>query len=312
MSQLSQHDLIMPIEAVDELPEVRTITFADLRRALAMGFDDFRAMPTHVIFLALIYPVAGLLLAAATFNYDLVPLLYPLASGFALLGPFAAIGLYELSRRREAGLDTSWSHAFDIIHSPSLRSILALGLLLVALFAAWIFAANTIYETNFADRAPVTIGDFIQALTGTAAGRSLAIVGNFAGLLFAIMAFSLTVISFPLLLDRNVGVSVAMATSVHAVVRNPVVMGAWGLIVAAGLLLGSLPMFVGLAIVVPVLGHATWHLYRLLVVPDNRPRPQFHSRPKSRRYAAEFPASLFAGHRREDGTETGGKKGEQP
>lgn len=296
---MPQPDLIMPTEAMNELPEVRTITIADLRRALELGYDDFRAMPTHVIFLALIYPVAGLLLAAATFGYDLVPLLYPLASGFALLGPFAAIGLYELSRRREAGLDTSWHHAFDIAHSPSLRSILALGLLLLALFAIWIMAANGIYETYFGDTEPVTIGEFARAVTQSKAGVSLAIVGNIVGLLFAVIAFSLTVISFPLLLDRHVGVSAAMLTSLQAVIKNPLVMAAWGLIVALALLIGTLPMFVGLAIVVPVLGHATWHLYRLLVVPDTRERPEFHNRPKAKRYAADFPASLFVGNKSE-------------
>src|SRR5437667_8963662 len=127
-------DIILPIEPTQELPVVRSIGLTDLRDALAKGLEDFWAMPTHVIFLSLIYPVVGIALGSATFGYNVIPLLYPLAAGFALIGPFAAIGLYELSRRREQGLDTSWKHVFDIIHSPSIRAILALGLLLLAIF----------------------------------------------------------------------------------------------------------------------------------------------------------------------------------
>ena len=294
---MAQPDLILPVEAVHELPEVRTITVADLRRALELGIDDFRAMPTHAIFLVLIYPVAGLLMAAATFGYNFVPLLYPLASGFALLGPFAAIGLYELSRRREAGLDTSWSHAFDIVHSPSFRTILILALLLFGLFAVWIVLANGLYLAYFGNRETVTIGQFVRDLLFTREGRTLAIVGNVIGLLFAIVAFTLTVVSFPLLLDRNVGFAVAIVTSTRAVLKNPLVMAVWGLIVAAGLAIGSLPLLVGLAIVLPILGHSTWHLYRMVVVADPRVRPVFRPQVKGRRYAAEFPASLFARHR---------------
>src|SRR5688572_14079586 len=122
------------------LPRIRTIGLRDLMDALRMGIDDFIAMPTHVIFLSLIYPVAGLLIARATFGYDVVPLLYPLAAGFALLGPFAAVGIYELSRRREQGLDTAWTHAFDLVHADSFRAILALGFFLVMLFGIWIAA----------------------------------------------------------------------------------------------------------------------------------------------------------------------------
>lgn len=297
---MAQPDLILPVEAVHELPEVRTITVADLRRALELGIDDFRAMPTHAIFLVLIYPIAGLLMAAATFGYDFVPLLYPLASGFALLGPFAAIGLYELSRRRESGLDTSWSHAFDIVHSASFRTIVILGLLLFGLFAIWIVLANGMYLAYFGNRGTVTIGQFIHDLLFTREGRTLAIVGNVIGLLFAIVAFTLTVVSFPLLLDRNVGFAAAIVTSTRAVLKNPLVMAAWGLIVAAGLVIGSLPLLVGLAIILPILGHSTWHLYRMVVVPDPRSRPVFHTRTKIKRYAADFPSCLFARFTRDD------------
>jgi uncharacterized membrane protein len=291
---MAQFDIITPTEAIGELPRVRKIGPADLRDALAKGLDDFWAMPTHVIFLSFIYPVVGLLLAAATFGFEFIALLYPLAAGFALIGPFAAIGLYELSRRRALGMDTSWKHAFDIIHSPSIYSIVALGLLLLAIFCVWLAIADAIYVANFGFRQPASLAEFGRMVVATPEGRNLIIVGNAVGALFAILAFSLSVISFPLLVDRNVGSAVAVLTSLKVVVANPITMALWGLIVACGLVLGSLPLFVGLAVVMPILGHSTWHLYCKAVEPDLSQRPEYHPRPKGKRYAADFPASLFA------------------
>ena len=293
-------DVILPTQPARGLPVVRVIGLGDLKYALTKGLEDFRAMPTHVIFLSLIYPIAGLAIWRATLGYDVVPLLYPLAAGFALIGPFAAIGLYELSRRRELGLDTSWKHAFDIVHSPSVWALAALGLLLLAIFGVWLAVANGIYVANFGYRQPATLAEFASMILDTPQGHNLIVVGNVVGFLFAVLAFALSVVSFPLLLDRNVGVPVAIATSVKAIVKNPVTMALWGLIVALGLAIGSLPLFFGLAVVMPVLGHATWHLYRRVVEPDSSPRPEYHPQPKGQRYAADFPSSLFAPISRKD------------
>jgi uncharacterized membrane protein len=275
------------------LPRVRTIDTADLWDALARGFDDFRAMPTHVIFLGLLYPIVGLALGRAALGYEVLPLLYPLAAGFALLGPFAAVWLYELSRRREAGLDTSWKHAFDVAHSPSFGSILALGLLLTVIFVVWLAVAHAIYIANFGYREPASITGFLQQVLTTPSGHMLMIVGNLVGFCFALVVLAISAVSFPLLVDRNVGAVAAVTTSLEVVRRNPVVMAQWGLIVAVALLVGSLPLFFGLAVVVPVLGHATWHLYRKAVEPNPDPVLDRHAAPKGARYAAEFPAALF-------------------
>jgi uncharacterized membrane protein len=286
---------LMGAESVRTRPIVRTIGVADLKDALARGIADFSAMPTHAVFLCLIYPIVGVVLARLTLGYDLLPLLFPLAAGFALVGPFAAIGFYELSRRREEGLDISWQDAFDVLRSPSRGAIAMLGVLLLTIFAIWIAVAQTIYVANFGYEPAAAIGDFVQQVFATPAGWTLIVVGNLVGFLFAVAALAISVVSFPLLLDRDVGAVEAVLTSLRAVAANPMTMAIWGLIVAVALVAGSLPFFFGLAVVVPILGHSTWHLYRKVVEPGTDPRPE-HLRPaQQRRYAAQFPAALFAG-----------------
>lgn len=279
--------------AARSLPRVRTITPRDLVDVLAKGFDDFWAMPTHVIFLSLIYPIVGIFVARLAFGYDVLPLLYPLAAGFALIGPFAAIPIYELSRRRERGLEASWRHAFDLLQADSFRAILAVGLMLLAIFGVWIAVAQAIYIAHFGYGSPESIEAFLRDVFTTETGRSMILIGNGVGFLFALVCFSISVVAFPLLIDRNIGPIAAVATSVEAVLRNPLTMALWGLFVAEILLIASLPLFIGLAVAIPVLGHATWHLYRKVVVADLPPREPHPAPPKGKRYAADFPAVLF-------------------
>lgn len=291
---MPQSDIIAPAAPAYELPGVRTLTPADLKTVLLKGLEDFRAMPTHAVFLCLIYPVIGLLLARLAFGYDIIPMLYPLAAGFALLGPLAAIGLYELSRRRELGVDTSWTHAFDVFYSPSFPSIAALGFLLLAIFTIWIAVANSLYVSAFGYGTPESLAAFARDLFTTPEGQFLIVTGNLTGFVFALLVLVITVVSFPLLLDRNAGVATAILTSVQLVRKNPVTLMLWGLIVAIGLALGFATLLLGLAVVIPVLGHATWHLYRAGVEPAMGPRPTIDTRKQGERYAAQFPASLFA------------------
>jgi uncharacterized membrane protein len=274
-------------------PSIRRIGLVDLRDALAKGIDDFYAMPTHAIFLCIIYPVVGLVLARLAFGYSSLPLLFPLASGFALVGPVAALGLYELSRRREVGLNVSAAHALDVLRSSSIGAIVALGILLFAIFLIWVAIANAIYVANFGYAAPSSIYQFVHDILTTRAGWNLIIVGNGVGFLFAILVLTISVMSFPLLLDRDVGAAVALLTSIRAVIRNPMTMAMWGLIVGILLVIGSLPFFLGLTVVVPILGHSTWHLYRKVVEPDSSPPPTFRPQSKERRYAADFPTVFF-------------------
>src|SRR5215468_6894913 len=296
---MAQLHVLMGADAIRARPAVRKIGLADLKDALRRGLADFAAMPSHAVFLCLIYPIVGLILARLTLGYDVLPLLFPLASGFALVGPFAAICFYELSRRREQGLPVSWQDAFDIFRSPSRDAIGALALLLLIIFAVWIALAQAIYIAYFGYEPAASIPHFIDQVLTTPAGWRLIIVGNLVGFLFAVLVLAISVVSFPLLLDRDVGAVEAVLTSVRVVVANPVMMAVWGLIVAALLLNGSLPLFFGLAVVVPVLGHSTWHLYRKVVEPDPTPRQDHPRPPQQRRYAAQFPAALFAGEDRQ-------------
>jgi len=294
---MAHQHVLMGAESNRARPIVRTIGLRDIKNALAEGIADFSAMPSHAVFLCLIYPIVGVLLARLTLGYEVLPLLFPLAAGFTLLGPFAAIGLYELSRRREQGLDASWQDAFDVLRSPSRGAIAALGLLLLTIFVIWIAVAQAIYVAYFGYEPAASIPDFLDQVFTTPAGRMLMIVGNLVGFLFALGVLTISVISFPLLLDRDVGAVEAVLTSVRVVARNPLMMAIWGLIVAALLLIGSLPLFFGLAVVVPVLGHATWHLYRKVVEPDPNPHQVLPRPARSRHYAAQFPAALFTGER---------------
>jgi uncharacterized membrane protein len=246
-------------------PAVRTIGLADLRDALDKGIEDFKEVPSHAVFLCIIYPVIGLILFRLSFGYDMLPLVFPLLAGFSLIGPFAAVGLYELSRRREQGLDASAWHALDVLRSPSIGAIARLGLALMAIFFAWLGAAQLIYTQIFGGAVPDSVEEFARQVLTTPAGRQLIIVGNGVGFLFAIVVLVISVVSFPMLVDRNVGAATAVRTSVRAVLENPMTMAMWGLFVAGALVIGSLPFFFGLAVVFPVLGHSTWHLYRKVV-----------------------------------------------
>jgi uncharacterized membrane protein len=250
-----------------DMPQVRHIELADLREALREGWRDFWQKPSHLVFLGLIYPAVGVAIAMWSSGLNAWPLLFPLISGFALVGPLAALPIYEMSRRQELGLDTHWSSALQVFRSPAMASIAAVGIGLMLLFTAWLLVAQFIYESHFGPGSPPTLAAFLSDVFSTQQGQSLMLWGNLAGLLFAIVALGSAVITIPLLLDRDVGAAVAVQTSFRAVIANPLVMAAWGLIVAALLILGSLPLLVGLAIVVPVLGHATWHLYRKVVAP---------------------------------------------
>jgi uncharacterized membrane protein len=247
-------------------PATRKLTTDDLRQALRKGWEDLGEMRSDVMFACLLYPLMGAVLLGLATQGDLSHLLFPVLSGFALVGPVAALGLYELSRRREAGAEVSWGAMFDVLRNPRFPRILMLSLFNGVIFMAWLLIADAIHAATLGTERPASLMALVTAALTTPAGWVMTVVGTGVGFVLAAAVLAISVVSFPLLLDRNVTLPVAVLTSVQVARENPVVIGTWGLIVAIGLGLGILPALIGLVVVLPVLGHATWHLYRAAVV----------------------------------------------
>jgi len=248
------------------MPQTRRLEMADIAHALRAGWRDFLAGRSDVMFLVLVYPVAGMVLVAFALHMQLLPHLVPLVMGFALLGPVAAVGLYEMSRRREAGQSASWLDGLGVVRRPQFGAVLVLGLYLAALFALWMLTAHWIYALTVGPEMPASFSAFLRDVATTPEGWTMAIAGTLVGACFALAALAASVVSFPMLLDRNVSVPVAVATSARLLRRNPRVVLSWGALIAVMLALGAIPMLLGLVVVLPVLGHASWHLYRRAVV----------------------------------------------
>ncbi len=250
-----------------DIPQVRRLRFADLGFALARGWQDFWRRPSHLAFLGLIYPLVGAALAVWSSGTNSWPLIFPLVSGFALVGPFLALPIYEMSRRRESEPEIGWMATLAVFRSPAFASVAAVGVMMLVLFTLWLMTAQYLYEGLFGPGSPPSLAAFLEEVFDTPEGAGLILWGNLLGFGFAVTVLATSIVSVPLLLDRDVGAAIAVLTSMRVVLHSPLVAAAWGLIVAALLVVGSLPMLVGLCIVVPILGHATWHLYRRAVLP---------------------------------------------
>lgn len=251
------------------LPAIRRIRSADLDWALAQGWRDFRELRGDIVFLPLVYPLAGFLALSLAVNASFVPMVFPAVAGLSILGPAVSAGFYELARRRDSGQDLTWIHFFDPLRRPTRTGLLLLTFGLVILFALWLTAAFLVYRSTIAAGYHATVdagGDlalraFVRALFGTSAGWTMIIVGNVIGLAFAAATLMLTFVSFPMVVDRRGGALAAVLTSLRVARLSPGTTIDWGLRVAVLLAIGCIPLFVGLPIVLPVLGYATWRLY---------------------------------------------------
>jgi uncharacterized membrane protein len=244
---------------------VRRITTPDLNRSLADGWRDFIEMRGDIIFLALLYPLIGIVAAIATLGGPLLPLFLPIAAGVGLLGPVVAVGFYEMARRREMGLHSNWPHFLDVRKRPSFDEIAGVSGLLLAIFALWLFAAGALYVALFGWVEPVSTSAFLSEVFTTDRGWTLILLGGVVGAVFAAIVLAVSVVAMPMLVDCNITAADAVKTSIRATRSNPGVMLRWGIIVAVLLVAGSIPLFIGLAVVLPWLGYSTWHLYTRLV-----------------------------------------------
>ena len=234
----------------------------DLRAALAAGWRDFTACPVYGLFFGAIYVVAGLFLYYALFNWGAVVWLIPAAAGFPLLAPFVAVGLYEVSRRRELGQPMSWSVVLGALRGRGDEQILSMGVIVFVAFGFWLMIAHGIFAVFMAESG---IGSESLALFTTTAGIMMLAVGTIVGAVMALAFFSITVMSLPMLVDREADFLTAIIVSLGAVRSNRFVMVTWAVWIAIGLFIAMLPLFLGLLVALPVFGHATWHLYRRAV-----------------------------------------------
>ncbi|MFZ4688439.1 MAG: DUF2189 domain-containing protein [Polymorphobacter sp.] len=237
----------------------RDLAVADLRAAVVAGWRDFAAFSAFGLFFAAIYVVAGLFLYFVLFARGNYVWLVPLAAGFPLLAPFAAVGLYEVSRRREAGLPIRWSAVLGALRGRGDEQILSMGVIIFVAFGFWLMVAHGIFAVFLAESGIKSEG---LALFGTTAGMVMLLVGSAVGAIMALAFYAITVVSLPLLVDREVDFITAIIVSLATIRSNPLVLLVWAVLIAVSLFVAMVPLFLGLLVVLPVLGHATWHLYR--------------------------------------------------
>jgi uncharacterized membrane protein len=262
-------DALLGSRVVGELartaPQIRAITVDDITAALREGADDFRAMPAFGMTIGLLFALGGMLILSLAWYYDMIVLAFPLLAGFALVGPFAAMGLYEASRRRDAGIPVGVGDIFSIRRATTNLNILFLGFILLFTLSIWLRMALLIYALFFG-LTPLPINELLVSVFTTTQGFTFLLVGNAVGGAFAFVVFSITIVSFPYMLEKDVDAVTAVALSVSAVAKNVLPLAGWGLFVAVALAVSWAPFFLGLIVVLPVLGHATWRLYRRMIV----------------------------------------------
>jgi uncharacterized membrane protein len=259
------------IEESEELrtpePVIRKIARHDVVEALASGLRDFQARPAYGLAFGAFYALGGALIVACLSVLDATYLAYPLTVGFAMLGPFVASGLYEVSRRREIGAPLSFPVVLTAIWEQRRKELSWMAFVALFVVIIWLYQVRLLLALFLGLRSFASFSEFVTVVTTTPEGLVFLAVGHVVGAVLSLLAFSLTVVSFPLLVDRDVDFITAIITSVRAVVANPAPMLGWALCVVLLLIAGAAPLFLGLIVILPVLGHATWHLYRRLVEP---------------------------------------------
>ncbi|MEX0344302.1 MAG: DUF2189 domain-containing protein [Rhizobiaceae bacterium] len=252
-----------------DLPQVRPAQFEDLRTILSLGWRDFRQAPQFGLFFGAVYAIGGLILFACVIWFNLAWLAYPLVIGFALIGPFIATGLYETSRKLENGDPLTWRDILATVWEQHRRELGWMAFVTLFIFWVWMYQVRTLVAVFFGSQGFASFDGFLDVVFTTTNGLTFLLVGHIVGAIISLVLFTLTVVSCPLLLEREVDFVTALITSIRAVAASPVVMLSWGVFVVLAVILSALPAFLGLLVVLPVLGHATWHLYKRVVVEES-------------------------------------------
>lgn len=255
------------VQTAPARPVVQAITRNDIHDALALGWADFKAAPQFGLFFGGIYALGGMLIFAQLWIWDAPLWIIPLAFAFPLIGPFVVIGLYEVSRRREQGLPLDWADVLGVVWRERGRQIPSMAFIVLAGFMIWMWFARLILALFLGRMSLGTYSDF-ERLMATPEGLSMLVVGSAVGGVIAFILFAITAVSLPMLLEREIDFVTAMIASFTAVTSNIVPMLTWAAIIAGSVIMAMLPFFLGLVIVLPVLGHATWHLYRKAIAPE--------------------------------------------
>ncbi len=253
-------------EDIPILPDVNVLTFSDLKSSLYKGIEDFRKAPLFGLFFGSVYAFIGIFIFQSLFVWEKAWLMYPMLIGFPLIGPFIAVGLYEVSRRLDQGQPLSWNKILSVIWQQSGRELHWMAFVVLFIFWIWMYQVRLLIALVLGKMSFASLGEFLEIITTTSEGIIFILVGHIVGAFFALVLFSTTVISFPLLLEKELDVISAMITSFKTVAASPMVMLSWGVFVTLAVMLSFVPMFLGLLVVLPVLGHTTWHIYKKAVI----------------------------------------------
>ena len=249
------------------LPAVAALSVSDMRQCLFEGMSDFARAPVYGIFFGAVFALAGLAIVAALTWWQIPWLIYPFAIGFPLIGPFAAAGLYEVSRRLETGQPLSWGTVLPVVWAQRGRELSWMAFVMLFVFWIWMYQIRLLVALFLGRLSFSTLDRFLTIVFTTTEGWIFLAVGHAVGAAISLGLFSITVISIPLLMERNIDFVTAMITSIKTVAASPAVLLGWGVVVTVSMLVACVPFFLGLLVVLPVLGHTTWHIYRRAVGP---------------------------------------------
>ena len=256
-----------PVARPTGMPQIRELSVGDIRAALMNGLSDFAHAPLYGLFFGGVFALAGIVIVLALTWWNIPWMIYPFAIGFPLIGPFAAAGLYEVSRRLEMGSPLVWSQVLSVVWAQRGRELSWMAFVMLFVFWMWMYQIRLLIALFLGRMSFSTLEKFMTIVFTTEQGWIFLAAGHVVGAAIALVLFSITVISIPLLMDRQLDFVTAMIASVRTVLMSPIPMIGWGIVVTLAMMLACAPFFLGLLIVLPVLGHATWHLYRRAVLP---------------------------------------------